>query len=57
MRRFVRAVFAALFTVLRAVFFLLLLIIPVPVGELFHRLTEKARRAAPAKVVKRENPD
>ncbi|HEY0880486.1 MAG TPA: hypothetical protein VGD87_03090 [Archangium sp.] len=53
MRRLLRV----LFTVLRAVFILLLLIIPVPVGELFHRLTEKARRANPAQVVKKEHPD
>jgi hypothetical protein len=57
MRRLFRALLRALFTVLRAAFILLLLIIPVPVGELFHRLTEKARRAHAAEVVKKENPD
>ena len=36
---------------------LLLLVIPVPVGELFHKMLEERRRAHAAKVVKKENPD
>lgn len=57
MSRFFRAFGRALLTLLRAGFLLLLLIIPVPVGELFHKLLEGSRRSHAAKVVKKENPD
>lgn len=54
MSRFFRAFVRVSFTLARALFLLLLLIIPVPVGELFHKLFEGRRRAAAAKVVKKE---
>jgi len=57
MSRFLRAVGRALLTVLRAVFLLMLLVIPVPVGELFHKLLEDSKKAQATKVVKKENPD
>jgi hypothetical protein len=41
-------------TLLQAVVVLLLLIIPVPVGALFHRLFDARRGATAAKVVKKE---
>ena len=57
MSRFLRALGRAFFTVLRAVFLLMLLVIPVPVGELFHKLLEGSKKAQPTQVVKKENPD
>lgn len=57
MSRFLRAFGRALLTLLRAGFLLLLLIIPVPVGELFHKLFEARRRAQATQVVKKESPD
>lgn len=57
MSRFLRALGRALLTVLRAVFLLMLLVIPVPVGELFHKLLEGSKKAQATKVVKKENPD
>lgn len=57
MSRFLRAFGRALLTLLRAGFLLLLLIIPVPVGELFHKLFEGRRRAQATQVVKKESPD
>lgn len=57
MSRFFRALRRALLTVLRAVFLLMLLVIPVPVGELFHKLLEGSKKAQATKVVKKENPD
>ncbi len=57
MSRLLRAARRLLLTLLRAGFLLLLLVIPVPVGELFHKLLEERRRAHAAKVVKKENPD
>lgn len=57
MLRFLRACGQALRALLRAVFLLLLLLIPVPVGELFHKLLETRRRSDAAKVVKKEEPD
>ena len=55
MPRFLRATWRVLLTLLRAGFVLLLLIIPVPVGQLFHRLLDKQKRAQAAKVVKKED--
>lgn len=57
MSRYLRAAGRVLLTLLRAGFLLLLLIIPVPVGELFHKMLEERRRAHATKVVKKENPD
>lgn len=57
MARFFRALARALLTVLRAVLLLMLVVIPVPVGELFHQLMDPKRRNEAAKVVKTENPD
>lgn len=57
MSRVLRACRRALFTLLRAAFILLLLVIPVPVGELFTRLLERRRRAQVTQVVKQSNPD
>ncbi len=57
MTRFLRAVGRVLLTVLRAVFLLMLLIIPVPVGEMFHKLLEGSKKAEASQVVKKENPD
>lgn len=57
MSRVLRACGRALFTLLRAAFILLLLVIPVPVGELFTRLLERRRRAQVTQVVKQSNPD
>jgi hypothetical protein len=57
MFRFLRAVGRGLLTALRAVFVLLLLVIPVPVGELFQKMLERRRRAVAAQVVKKEHPD
>ncbi len=55
--RFFRAVGRALLTVLRAVFVLMMLVVPVPVGELFHKLLEGSKKAQATQVVKKENPD
>jgi hypothetical protein len=52
-----RALGRGLLTVLRAGFLLLLLVIPVPVGELFHKLLDDRRRSHAAQVVKSENED
>jgi hypothetical protein len=57
MSRFLRACGRALFAVLRAALILLLLVIPVPVGELFHKLLEGRKRAQVAQVVKKQAPD
>lgn len=38
---------------LRVCFLLMLLVIPVPVGEMFHRLLERRRRAVAAQVLKK----
>ena len=57
MSRFLRRLGRAFITVLRAVFLLMLLVIPVPVGELFHKLLEGSKKAQATKVVKKENPD
>lgn len=57
MSRLLRACGRALLTLLRAGFLLLVLVIPVPVGELFFKLFDQRRRAHAAKVVKREDPD
>lgn len=57
MKRLLRALGRALLTLLRAGFLLLLLIIPVPVGELFHKLLEGSKKSQATKVVKKENPD
>lgn len=57
MARFLHAVRRGLVTALRALFILLMLVIPVPVGELFHRLLDRRRRNEPAQVMKKENPD
>jgi small neutral amino acid transporter SnatA (MarC family) len=43
--------------ILRAFFILLLLVIPVPVGQLFYRLLEGRRKNEATKVVKKEQPD
>ena len=40
----------ALLVLLRAFFVLLMLILPVPVGELFHRLLERGKKAQPTQV-------
>jgi hypothetical protein len=39
---------------LRALFILLMLVIPIPVGELFHKLLDRGRRNHPAQVKKEE---
>lgn len=57
MSRFLRACGRVLLNLLRAGSLLMLLVIPVPVGELFHKLLEGRRRAQATKVVKKENPD
>ena len=57
MSSFLRATWRVLLSVLRAVFLLMLLVIPVPVGELFHKLLEGSKKAEATKVVKKENPD
>ena len=57
MSRFLRACGRVLLTLLRAGFLLLLLVIPVPVGELFHKLLEARKRSVATQVVKKENPD
>ena len=57
MSRFLRACGRVLLTLLRAGFLLLLLIIPVPVGELFHKMLEGRKRAQATQVVKKEDPD
>lgn len=57
MSRFCRACGRVLLTLLRAGFLLLLLIIPVPVGELFHKLLDDRRRSHATKVVKEKAPD
>lgn len=57
MSRFLRAVWRVLLTLLRAGFLLLLVVIPVPVGELFHKLLDDRKRSQAAKVVKKEDPD
>ena len=57
MSRFLRACGRVLLTLLRAGFVLLLLIIPVPIGELFHQLLDDRRRSPAAKVVKDKAPD
>lgn len=54
MSRFLRATGRVLLTLLRAGFVLLLLIIPLPVGALFHRLLDDRKRSHAAKVVKKE---
>ena len=54
MSRFLRRLGRAFITVLRAVFLLMLLVIPVPVGELFHKLLEGSKKAEATKVVKKE---
>lgn len=54
MSRFLRAAWRVLLTLLRAGFVLLLLIIPVPVSALFHRLLDDRKRAHAAKVVKKD---
>lgn len=54
MSRFLRACGRVLLTLLRAGFLLLLLVIPVPVGELFHKLLEGRRKSVAARVVKKE---
>jgi hypothetical protein len=57
MSRLLRACGRALLTLLRAGFLLLVLVIPVPVGELFFKLFDQRRRPHAAKVVRREDPD
>ena len=57
MSRYLRAFGRVLLTLLRAGFLLLLLVIPVPVGELFHKLLEGRKRATADQVAKKENPD
>ena len=57
MSRFLRACGRVLLTLLRAGFLLLLQIIPVPVGELFHKMLEGRKRAQATQVVKKEDPD
>ena len=57
MSRILRATGRVLLTLLRAGFLLLLLVIPVPVGELFHKLLDDRKRSHAAKVVKKEQPD
>ncbi|MDP2269875.1 MAG: hypothetical protein Q8N23_18930 [Archangium sp.] len=57
MFRCLRACGRVLLTLLRVGFVLLLLIIPVPVGELFHKLLDDRRRSPAAKVVKEKAPD
>jgi len=57
MSRALRACGRLLLTSLRFGFLLLLFIVPVPVGELFHKALERSRRTPAAKVVQREDPD
>ena len=57
MSRLWRAFGRVLLTLLRAGFLMLLLIIPVPVGELFHKRLDDRRRSHAAKVVKDKAPD
>jgi hypothetical protein len=57
MSRFLRACGRVLVTVLRAVFLLMLIVIPVPAGELFFRMLERRKRAEATQVVKQQHPD
>lgn len=57
MARSLHVVLRGLVTALRALFILLVLVIPVPVGELFHRLLDRKRTNEPAQVMEKENPD
>ena len=57
MPKLFRALGRGLLAVLRAVFLLMLLIIPVPVGEMFHKLLEGSKKAHATRVMKKENPD
>jgi hypothetical protein len=57
MSRSLRACWRLLSSLLRFGFLLLLFIVPVPVGALFHKALERSRRTPAAKVVQRENPD
>lgn len=52
--RFFRALVRGLFVALRAFFILLMLVIPVPVGELFHKLFEGSRKAQPTQLKREE---
>lgn len=57
MPKLFRALGRGSLAVLRAVFLLMLLIIPVPVGEMFHKLLGGSKKAHATRVVKKENPD
>ncbi len=52
--RFFRAAARALLVGLRAFFILLMLVIPIPVGELFHRMLVGGRRSQVSQVKKEE---
>jgi hypothetical protein len=44
----------ALLVLLRAFFILLMLVLPVPVGELFHRMLDRGKKAQPTQVKREE---
>ncbi len=50
LKRFSRAVLRTFLNALRVFFILLMLVVPVPVGELFHRLLERGRRSEATQV-------
>lgn len=56
MVRLWRALRRGLAFTLRAFFILLLVVLPIPVGTLFHRLLDRGRRSEAAKVLKDEAP-